>query len=407
MDNDNFSFLADAESSITGDKTEGYTPKEQELIHQLVQERLGKKNAIEFESLDDYVVPPKMFFSMIKKPAVSIRANRMEFSMSAIRLFEGVQHVLPMLSENKKRMVVAICAEEEISSIEWARLKKDKWVNRSISCPEYVQSIYKMMNWNKDCRYKVYGRLANSERGLVLVFDLASAVMFDPLPEEYFDKHTGKMKKRIVKYYPDEIRMKLGRSYSDYEALQQRSSFESLSGYMDTSGGAVPATVSEELAASISMQEQEKKRETLLARLLEMEVTMMSETTNEDRMYPIEMTLQGARCCISIGKGVIKALGKPSHVSIKISDSRDSLSIFPCDEDDVMAFRVPLKLFTDHRCVMRINSKQFVHGIMRTNQMDTSKTYVLSGEFLEEKNTAVFSLVEGVSLRTQKGMAQS
>lgn len=128
----------------------------------------------------------------------------------------------------------------------------------------------------------------------------------------------------------------------------------------------------------------------------------MSETTNEDRMYPIEMTLQGARCCISIGKGVIKALGKPSHVSIKISDSHDSLSVFPCDEDDVMAFRVPLKLFTDHRCVMRINSKQFVHGIMRTNQMDTSKTYVLSGEFLEEKNTAVFSLVEGVSLRTQK-----
>jgi len=124
-------------------------------------------------------------------------------------------------------------------------------------------------------------------------------------------------------------------------------------------------------------------------------------------MYPIEMKLQGARGCISIGKGVIKPLGKPSHVSIKISDSRDSLSIFPCDEDDVMAFRVPLKLFIDHRCVMRINSKQFVHGIMRTNQMDTSKTYVLSGEFLEEKNTAVFSLVEGVSLRTQKGMAQS
>lgn len=75
------------------------------------------------------------------------------------------------------------------------------------------------MNWNKECRYKIYGRLANSERGLVLVFDLASAVMFDPLPEEYFDKHTGKMKKRIVKYYPDEIRMKLGRSYKSYSYI--------------------------------------------------------------------------------------------------------------------------------------------------------------------------------------------
>ena len=226
MENDQMALMGLSGDSDMEEQRDGYSAKEQELIRQLVQERLGKKNAIEFESLDDYVVPPKMFFSMIKKPAVSIRANRMEFSMSAIRLFEGVQHVLPMLSENKKRMVVAICAEEEISSIEWARLKKDKWVNRSISCPEYVQSIYKMMNWNKECRYKIYGRLANSERGLVLVFDLASAVMFDPLPEEYFDKHTGKMKKRIVKYYPDEIRMKLGRSYSDYEALQQRGSFE-------------------------------------------------------------------------------------------------------------------------------------------------------------------------------------
>ena len=133
----------------------------------------------------------------------------------------------------------------------------------------------------------------------------------------------------------------------------------------------------------------------------------MADATNDNRMYPIELTLQGARCCISVSKGVIKALGKPSHVSIKTSDNHDSLSVFPCDEDDVMAFRVPVKLFTDHKCVMRINSKRFVHGIMKTNQMDISKTYVLSGEYLEEKNTAVFSLVEGVSLRTLKGLERT
>ena len=263
MDHEQVTFVGETDNPLIGDSMNGYSPKEQELIRQLVQERLGRKNAIEFESLDDYVVPPKMFFSMIKKPAVSIRATKLEFSMSSIRLFEGVQHVLPMLSERKKRMVVAICAEEELSSIEWARLKNDKWVNRSITCPEYAQNIYQMMNWNKNCRYKVYGHIANSERGLVLVFDLDSAVMFDPLPEEYFDKKSGKMKKRLNKYYPDEIRMKLGRSYSDYEATQRRSSFESLSSYMDTSGTAVPATVSDEAAGAISIQDQEQKRASL------------------------------------------------------------------------------------------------------------------------------------------------
>lgn len=268
MENEQTTFIGAAEDDAVSKQSEGYSPKEQELIRQLVQERLGKKNAVEFESLDDYVVPPKMFFSMIKKPAVSIRPNRMEFSMSAIRLFEGVQHILPMLSERKQRMVVAICAEEELSSVEWARQKNGKWVNKNITCPEYADSIYKMMGWNRECRYKVYGHLANSERGLVLVFDLASAVMFDPLPEEYFDKRSGKMKKRINKYYPDEIRMKLGRSYSDYVATQERSSFESLSGYIDTSGVAVPSTVTDEAAASISIQEQGQRRDALFGTII-------------------------------------------------------------------------------------------------------------------------------------------
>lgn len=268
MDNQQTTFLEAAEASTGKDMSDSYSPKEQELIRQLVQERLGKKNELGFESLEDYVVPPKVFFSMIKKPAVSIRHNRMEFSMSSIRLFEGVQHILPMLSDKKKRLVVAICAEEELSSVEWAREKKGKWVNKNITCPEYTENIYSMMKWNRECRYKVYGHLSNSERGLVLVFDLADAVMFDPLPEEYFDKRSGKMKKRINKYYPDEVRMKLGRSYSDYMATQERSSFESLAGYMDTSGATVSATVTDEDAAAISAREQEQRREALFGTII-------------------------------------------------------------------------------------------------------------------------------------------
>ncbi len=128
----------------------------------------------------------------------------------------------------------------------------------------------------------------------------------------------------------------------------------------------------------------------------------MDKATTEDKAYVIEMTLQGARNCISIGKGVIRALGSPTHVSMKISDTHDSLSVFPCDEDDIMAFRVPVKLFKDHKCVMRINSKKFVHGIMRTNDLDITKTYVLSGEYFADINTAVFSLADGATLRGQK-----
>ena len=76
------------------------------------------------------------------------------------------------------------------------------------------------------------------------------------------------MKKRVNKYYPDEIRMKLGRSYSDYMAAQQTSSFESLSSYTDSTGTAVPSTVSDEAAAGISIREQEQKRAEMLGAII-------------------------------------------------------------------------------------------------------------------------------------------
>ncbi len=131
----------------------------------------------------------------------------------------------------------------------------------------------------------------------------------------------------------------------------------------------------------------------------------MEKAMTDDKGFIIAMTLQGARNCISIGKGVVRALGEPTHVSLKISDAHDSLSVFPCDEDDIMSFRVPTKLLSDHRCVMRINSKRFVHGIMSANGMDISKTYTLNGNYISDINTVVFPLTGGVLLSGQRDEA--
>lgn len=133
----------------------------------------------------------------------------------------------------------------------------------------------------------------------------------------------------------------------------------------------------------------------------------MDKQVSDEKGYLIEMSLQGKQNCISVGKGVIKALGAPTHVSLKISDTHDSISVFPCHEDDVMAFRVPKKLLVDHKCVMRINSKRFIQGIMRANELDPTKTYTLSGEYLADKNIAIFSLVTGATLRNSKPNASA
>ena len=54
--------------------------------------------------------------------------------------------------------------------------------------------MFRMMNWNRECRYKVLGRVANSDQGLVMLFDLEEAIMFTPQPQEFTDPMTDQTK---------------------------------------------------------------------------------------------------------------------------------------------------------------------------------------------------------------------
>ena len=137
----------------SGGSGQSYNQKDQELIQQLIASRLEQKAEMEYENLDGYELPPRTQFSMLKKPAVSIKYKQFTFNTAAVRLFEGVQHVLPIVHPTKRRLAVIPCAEEESASVEWARKKNDKWVNKAVTSLEFVEKIFAMMNWDRNCRY--------------------------------------------------------------------------------------------------------------------------------------------------------------------------------------------------------------------------------------------------------------
>ena len=163
---------------------QSYNAKDEDLIHQLINSRLEQKSQMEYEDLEGYELPPRTQFSMLKKPAVTIRYKQFTFNTAAIRLFEGVQHVLTILNPKKKRLAVVPCSQEESASVEWARQKDEKWINKSIT-----------------------------------------------------SRKTGEVKKRRAVYYPDEYKDRIGKSYNDYVEARQLSIFEDLEGYVGQTYG--------------------------------------------------------------------------------------------------------------------------------------------------------------------------
>lgn len=225
-----------AEIQATGENADrqeqNFSEKEFALIKELVQARMEQKQNLEYESFDGYELPPRTQFSMLKKPAVSIKYGKLTFNMASIRLFEGIKYILPIVNTKKKKLAIIPCAEEESASVEWARINKHgNWVNKDITSVDFVENLFKLMGWDRQCRYKVMGRIAASERGLILVFEMEEAIMFAPKKEEYIDQVTGEKKQRQVKYYPDAYKNRIGRSYNDYAQYRQMNLFEDFNEY--------------------------------------------------------------------------------------------------------------------------------------------------------------------------------
>ena len=235
--------------------------REISLIRELAQIRKEHKRELEYEKFDGYELPPRTQFSMLNKPAVSIKYGVMKFNMACIRLFEGIKYVLPIL---------------------WARQKGENWVNKDITSLEFVENIFKIMNWNRECRYKVLGRVANSDQGLCMLFDLEEAIMFTPKPQEYTDPITGEMKKKQMKFFPDAYKNRIGKSYNDYVADHQLNMFEDFIGYQ---GSAVldESVREEDTVPKLPMtQKNELPENTALPHLPEQPVNMQQSSYELD-----------------------------------------------------------------------------------------------------------------------------
>ncbi len=225
----------------------GVSPEEFELIQKYAKSRKKRGRELEYESFEGYELPPRTQFSMLKKPAVSIKYGSMSFATAAIRMFEGMHHILPIVHMQKRRLAVIPLSEEESASVEWAKQRKKDgvWTNKQITSLEFIEKLYELMAWNRECRYKVLGRVANSDRGFILVFDLGEAIMFEPRAKEYTDPVTGEIKKKRVKYYPDIYKDCIGRSYNDYVEGRQVDLFENLGAYQSDTPDEVIDQISE------------------------------------------------------------------------------------------------------------------------------------------------------------------
>ena len=85
------------------------------------------------------------------------------------------------------------CAEENPNAIRWGQLRNDRWVVNTMSCRGLSRTLFALMSWEDEGRYKFRGQFINQGDQKLLVFELDEPVI------------TKKVEQIFVPEKPDDV----------------------------------------------------------------------------------------------------------------------------------------------------------------------------------------------------------
>lgn len=126
----------------------------------------------------------KELFPNLRDPAVTFRDGNITFNTACINGLEDVVWVNLYIDEEHGLFSVCGCDENDKQALRWCVAKGDKRKSRRMRCPDFTDSLYEYMGWNKKCRYKVLGYQIPYDGKIYYVFDLKAKKTFNEKPKK-------------------------------------------------------------------------------------------------------------------------------------------------------------------------------------------------------------------------------
>ena len=162
-------------------------------------------------SYDGYQVVRGEFFAHTYEPMISFNQNKVFVNTACIRKLPETDYVQILVNPESKKLAVRPCAEEEKDSFRWSTGGKKRGP-KQIRCRIFYAKVMSLMGWNPDYRYKLLGKLVNSNGELLFVFDLTT-------PEIYIRTIRPGEKARTSRTatYPDEWKNQFGLPVEEHQ----------------------------------------------------------------------------------------------------------------------------------------------------------------------------------------------
>lgn len=153
--------------------------------------------------LRGYEIARSQFFDSTDRITATFCPDELRFSTAAIRKLEGC-FVELLIHPIKHIFAVRPTQKSSRNAMQWSRTKNGMIVPRSISGTAFLPSIYALLDWKDDCRYRITGVKRGQDEDTVLLFNLSETEIF--IPNDTMNERPDSEVPKGIKPFSDNIR---------------------------------------------------------------------------------------------------------------------------------------------------------------------------------------------------------
>lgn len=130
--------------------------------------------------LRGFEIARSQFFDTARKICVTFSAENIQFSTECIRKFNKVLFIEMLVHPSEHLLAVRPCTKETRNAIQWTKAKGGQYYPRNISCAAYIKTLYELLGWKLNCKYRVRGIYRQKNNESVVIFDMRETEIFIP-----------------------------------------------------------------------------------------------------------------------------------------------------------------------------------------------------------------------------------
>ena len=181
--------------------------------------------------LRGYEITRSQFFDSTDRITVTFSQGDIRFSCPAVRRLESTLVEL-LMHPQKQILAVRTAGKECRNAMQWSKKKSGISFPRGISGTAFLPTLYSLLGWKDDCRYRITGIKRGKGNDAILLFNLTEPEIFIPndtvssLPESDTSvKPFTDSNRRNVRAYPPDWADTFGSNYYSHAQAQELAGF--------------------------------------------------------------------------------------------------------------------------------------------------------------------------------------